>query len=276
MRKSLTKRLFLFAPLLYLSLTIISCNTTKKIKYFQDIPDSGRLKTIIGANYLEPTIQVDDILTILVETVDPTATSMINSGNISAASSQLSSMGSGTGALPLGGTSGGYLVDKSGYVNIPVLGKIKLLGLTTSQARDMLDSIAFKYYKDAAIIVRFANFKVSVTGEVNRPGIYVMPNEKVSVLDALSMAGDLTIFGKRENVLLIRDNLDGTKTPYRINLKRSDFISSPYYYLRQNDVIYVEPNKAKAAVTDANQARTYTIAAAALSLLIIIATRIKY
>ena len=197
MRKSLTKRLFLFAPLLYLSLTIISCNTTKKIKYFQDIPDSGRLKTIIGANYLEPTIQVDDILTILVETVDPTATSMINSGNISAASSQLSSMGSGTGALPLGGTSGGYLVDKSGYVNIPVLGKIKLLGLTTSQARDMLDSIAFKYYKDAAIIVRFANFKVSVTGEVNRPGIYVMPNEKVSVLDALSMAGDLTIFGKR-------------------------------------------------------------------------------
>ena len=100
-----------------------------------------------------------------------------------------------------------------------------------------------------------------------------MPNEKVSVLDAITMAGDLTIYGKRENVLLIRENLDGTRTPYRINLKRSDFMSSPYFYLKQNDYIYVEPGKGKAAATDMAQARNYTIAGSILSIIAIILTR---
>ena len=108
-----------------------------------------------------------------------------------------------------------------------------------------------------------------------KPGVYVMPNEKVSILDAIATAGDLTIFGKRENVLLLRENPDGTKTPYRVNLKKSNIMSEPYYYLHQNDIIYVEPRKAKSDATDAAQQKYITIAGALLSIILVLAYRVK-
>ncbi len=270
MRKSYIRNLYLIALFSLFSLLMVSCASTKKTKYFQDIPDSGKLQNIPGAVYTSPLIQVDDILTILVETVDPQATATINYGNLPIQSA------AAVGVPNLAQQpSAGYLVNKDGDVEVPVLGRIKLGGFTTEQARDIVFKEASKYFKDPTVIVRYANFKFSVTGEVMRPGEYVTPNEKVSVLDAIAMAGDLTIFGKRENVLLIRENLDGTRTPYRINLKKSDILSQPYYYLRQNDVIYVEPGNGKAAATDAAVTRTYTIIGAVLSILIILATRIK-
>ena len=273
--------MFLFAPVIMLSLTIISCSSTKKIKYFQDIADSGQLKSISSASYLAPKVKVDDILSIIVQTLDPTATQIINVGNGTG-------QGSPSGSAAVGGQSSssplslplspspsplGYLVDKDGSVTVPILGKIKVEGYTTSELQGIITDVASKYYKDPTVIVRFANFKISITGEVLRPGVYIMPNEKVGLLDAIAMAGDLTIYGKRENVLLIRENLDGTKTPYRINLKKSDILSSPYYYLRQNDIIYVEPGTGKAAATDASQARYYTLIGSALSVLIVLFTR---
>lgn len=271
MSKPLIKRLFLFAPVLFLSFSIISCSTTKNIQYFQDIPDSGKLKTIPTVTYSEPTIQVDDILTILVETVDPQATAMISLGNV-----PVSSTPSAVGAPSIGQqVAAGYLVNKDGTIEVPVLGKINVLGLTTSQARTVILTEALKYFKNPTVIVRYANFKINISGEVMKPGQYILPNEKVSVLDALSIAGDLTIYGKRDNVLLIRENLDGTKTPYRINLLRSDIMSEPYYYLKQNDVIYVQPNKSKAAANDAAQTKYFAIAASILTVLIVILTRVK-
>ncbi|SEO26577.1 polysaccharide export outer membrane protein [Mucilaginibacter gossypiicola] len=230
------------------------------------------MKSLAKAEYQEPTIQVDDIITILIQTVDPQATAMINQGNvpIAGAASAIGSVSSS--AQPV---VAGYLVHKDGFVEVPVLGRIKLLGLTTGEAKELVLKEALKYYKEPTVIIRYANFKFSVTGEVAKPGVYITPNEKVSILDAISLAGDLTIFGKRENVLLIRENLDGTRSPYRINLQKSDIISSPVFYLRQNDVIYVEPNKAKASATDGTQAKTYTIIGAALSVLIILITRIN-
>ena len=271
MRKSLFWRFCLFAPALYLSLTLFSCSSPRKIKYFQDIPDSGKLKTIAKAEYLEPTIQADDILTILVETVDPQATASINLGNVPVQSTG-SIIGTSVSAQQV---LSGYLVSKSGYVEVPVLGRIKLLGYTTEEARDIVLKEALKYFKEPTVIVRYANFKISVTGEVLKPGQYIMPNEKVSIMDALAVAGDLTIFGKRENVLLIRENADGTKTPYRINLKNSDIMSAPYYYLKQNDIIYVEPRKAKSDATDASQAKYITLAGALLSIILVLAYRVK-
>lgn len=280
MKKSLVCRFSLFVPVIFFILTNFSCSSTKKVKYFQDIPDSGKLKSIANANYIEPKIQTDDILTIIIQVLDPSATQMMNAGNTSVAgisitsSSAALSLAAG-GASQASGIPYGYLVDKDGNVNVPVLGKIKALGYTTSELRDIIADSASKFYKNPSVIVRFSNFKISVMGEVNKPGQFVVPNEKISVLDAIAMAGDMTIFGKRDNVLLIRENLDGTKTPHRFNLKKSDIISSPYYYLRQNDVIYVEPNSAKAAATDAVQARNYSIAAALLSILVIYLTRTK-
>jgi polysaccharide export outer membrane protein len=248
-----------------------SCSTEKKVKYLQDIPDSGALKNIPVTLYKPPVIQNNDILTILIATTDPNNTIVINSANIpipSVTSSSPTSLSNLTQQ-----TSAGYLVDADGYVNLPILGKIKVAGYTTNEATEIIRKLALEYYKEPTVIVRYANFKISVIGEVLKPGIYIIPNERVSVLDAISLAGDLTVFGKRDNVLLLRENSDGTETPYRINLKKSDIMSSPYFYLRQNDIIYVQPGTGKAAATDASQARYYTLVGSLLSVLIVLFTR---
>ncbi|WP_183568324.1 polysaccharide biosynthesis/export family protein [Mucilaginibacter sp. SP1R1] len=275
MRKNFILICLISLPLLIL----FSCSSTKKVKYFQDLADSGQLKTIAKAEYYEPKVQVDDILTIVVQTLDPSATQMINSGNIpivgtaGATTSSMSLSPAATAASSQQQATSGYLVDKQGFVDIPVLGKVSVIGHTTFELKDILTTLASKYYQSPTVNVRFANFKISVTGEVLKPGVYIMPNEKVSILDALAMAGDLTIYGKRDNVLLIRENADGTKSPYRINLKKSNIMSTDYYYLRQNDIIYVEPGQGKAAATDASQARYYTLVGSLLSVIIVFLTR---
>jgi len=253
------------------SCSVMSCTSSKKVKYFQDIPDSGQLKTIQSQKYTDLSIRPEDVLTIVIQTVDPTATASINLGNVPT-----------TGNATQAGVSNfnqiynsGYLVDKEGYVELSVLGKFKAEGYTTGQLKDTIAKRAAKFYKDPTVVVRFANFKVSVAGEVTKPGVYILPNERVSILDILANAGDLTIFGKRENVLLLRENKDGTKTPYRINLKNSNLMNEPYFYLRQNDYIYVEPSPGKVAVNDAQQTRNITIISGALSVLIILLTRLK-
>jgi len=282
MKKSLILRFCLFAPVLYLSLTLFSCSSTRKVKYFQDIPDSGQVKTIAKAEYKELLIQPGDILNVVIETIDPLSTSTVNAGNIGNTTTPSGGSNGVAGALAtLSGANQqlqpitGYQVDKDGNIEIPILGKIKAGGYTTLQLKDIVYKQATKYYKEPTVVVKLVNFKVSVTGEVLKPGQYIMPDEKEGILDALAMAGDLTVYGKRENVLLIRENLDGTKNAYRINLKKSNTMSSPVYYLRQNDIIYVEPRKAKSDATDAAQAKYVGIIAAFFSLLIIIATRVK-
>lgn len=278
MRKPLLKRLSFLATVLYLFFSLFSCNTTKRIKYFQDIPDSGQTKTIAKAEYTDPIIRSGDILNVIIETIDPLATSSVNTGNISAGNMSNGGAASGILAAISGGNQtqqpvSGFLVDKNGVIEIPIIGKVTVAGLTTDQIKNSIYTLSLKYFKDPTIVVRLANFKVSVTGEVLKPGQYIMPDEKETILDAITMAGDLTIFGKRENVLLIRENADGSKTPYRINLKKSNIMSEPYYYLRQNDLIYVEPRKAKSDATDAAQAKYITIAGSILSILLVIATR---
>jgi len=274
MRKSLVKRFCLYAPVLILSLTIISCSSTKKIKYFQDIPDSGQLKTIAKVDYSPPKIQTDDILTVILQLADPSASQIVNVGNVPITATGIAAAAAGSGAAQV---VAGFLVNKDGEIDMPVLGKIKVGGHTTFEAADLIRAKAATLYNDPTVIVRYANFKITVTGEVTRPGIYIVPNEKVNILDALSLAGDLTIYGKRDNVLLIRENPDGTKTPYRINLTNSDMMSSnSAYYLRQNDIVYVEPGKAKSVITDATLTRTYAILGTVLTLLVVIASRIKY
>lgn len=265
----------------FICVTIFSCSTTRKVKYFQDVPDSGVVKTLPASVYVEPKIQADDILTILILTIDPAAPQLINANNISVNGTGLSSGASSTSAAQSTMSTGtinqqqivGYLVDKKGDIDLPVLKKIHVAGLTTTALKDTLEKRASVFYNNPTAIVRFANFRVNVAGEVQKPGVYVLPNERVSILDALTLAGDLTIFGKRENVLVKRYNDDGSTSYYRINLKKSDIMESPAYYLHQNDYIYVEPRKAKSDATDASQQKYISIATAVLSLIIVFATR---
>ncbi|MFC0516281.1 polysaccharide biosynthesis/export family protein [Mucilaginibacter angelicae] len=274
MRKSYIVNSFLLLFILFISAGLFSCNTSKKVKYFQNIPDSGQLKAIAKAEYVPLKIQSDDILTVVVQTIDPQSTLVINSANLPTATTGSILSASNATLSPANTQIGsGYLVDKEGFISVPILGRIKLAGLTTTAAADTVKSVASKYFKEPVATVRFANFRVNITGEVLKPGVYVLPNEKVSVLDAIALAGDLTIFGKRDNVLLIRENEDGTKTPYRFNLKKTDVMTSPYFYLHQNDMIYVEPGPGKVSATDASQARYYTLIGSLLSVLIVLFTR---
>jgi polysaccharide export outer membrane protein len=274
MRKSLISGFYLFAPIVLLAFTMVSCDTTRKIKYFQDIPDSGKFRTIPEAQYTPPLIRVGDILNINIEIINPMALSA-GGGSSSTAGALSSGMIAPIFGNDLIHHTSDFEVDKNGNVELPVIGVIKVEGYSTAQLKDTIKNRAAKYFKALTVTVNFDNFKVSVLGEVLKPGQYLLPVQKENILDAIAMAGDLTVFGKRENVLLIRDNFDGTQTTYRINLKKSDIMSAPYYYLRQNDVIYVEPRKAKSDATDASQAKFFSLGAAVISIIIIYATRVK-
>ncbi|NSL85458.1 polysaccharide export protein [Chitinophaga sp. Mgbs1] len=255
-----------------LSICLFSCAAPKNITYFKDLPDTLNNREVTQAAFKTPVIQSDDILQVSIQTLDPAATTLLNQQNT--ASWPVTGNSSLQPAAASNGVAG-YLVDKEGNIVLPLVGKVLVKGLSTDQVRDTIRAKAAEYYKDPVVNVRYANFKITVLGEVNRPSTYVMPNEKVTLLDALGVAGDLTIYGKRENVLLIREN-NGRKEFARFNLNNSNLFTSPYFYLRQGDVVYVEPNKSKAASTDMAQVKRISIMASVLSLLIVVVSRVNF
>jgi polysaccharide biosynthesis/export protein len=245
-----------------------SCTTYKSIPYFTDFPDTAQKTSVRTVSFTSPVIKPDDLLSITIETVDADITRLLNSAN--AVSQTTNAPASVTQQ-----TIPGYLVDKNGEIELPFVGKIKLSGYTTIQARDTITAAISQYIKSPIVNIKFANFKVTVLGEVLKPSTYIMPTEKVTVFDALGQAGDLTIYGRRDDILIIRDSLNNQKNMVHLNLNSKNIISSPYFYLQPNDVVYVEPNKAKAASTDAARNRTITIAASIISLLIVFFARVK-
>jgi len=183
-----------------------------------------------------PKIQVNDILTIAVTAADPKVTIPFNPASSMSGSNLTQQVD-----MALRPT---YTVDNEGNITLPMLGKVQVLGLTRLQAIEKIRSELTLYIKDPGVNINFNNFRVSVLGEVARPGSFILPTERVTVLEAIGMAGDLTIRGVRHNVLIIRE-VDGQKTMHRLDLTKQSTLNSPYYYLAQNDVIYVEPNQAQ-------------------------------
>jgi len=231
-----------------------SCASIKNVKYFNDIADTTTITRLADLKYTEPAILPDDILSINIQTVDPAATQTLTQGNI-----QNSAIGATSAGSTGGQTIAGYLVDAQGNIEMSVLGKIKVSGLTTEQARNLIREKASQFYKNPTVNLRFANFKITILGEVTKPGTYIVSNEKVNILDALGLAGDLTIYGKRENVALMRQHDDGSRELIRLDLTKSEILNSPYYFLKQNDYIYVEPSRSKIASSDAIQNRNIAI-----------------
>lgn len=212
------------------------CNTPKNVTYFQDADTAAPLSV---ANPLEIKIYPEDKLSIVVHSKDPQLAALFNlpiiarrvgySSQTSLAQSQEMSI---------------YTVDGEGMIDFPVLGKLKVAGLNRRQISDMIkdELISRHLVKDPTVTVEFDNLYVSVLGEVNTPGRYNLNRDRVTLLDALGMAGDLTILGRRDNVVVIR-NVGGTTATYRVDLtKASELYASPAYNIQQNDVIYVEPN----------------------------------
>ncbi len=260
-------RLFLY--FLFFSVACTSCRSYKDIPYFTDFPDTAYRTSVQTQAFKSPVIKPDDLLNITIETIDPEITALLNSANAVTQSV-------GSSVSPQMQAVSGYLVDKNGEVELPFAGKLKLAGYTTVEAREVVRTAMEKFVKAPMVNIKFSNFKVTVMGEVTRPAIYIMPTEKVTLFDALSQAGDLTIFGRRENVLVIRDTLDDQKNMIHLNLNSKNIINSPYFYLQPNDVVYVEPNEAKAASTDAVRNRDIAILASILSILLITVSRVKF
>jgi len=229
-----------------------SCSQQKKITYFQNIDQISALND----SSFEPTIQPDDLLMIIVSAPDQDAAVPFNlttenvpsangQANIAARQQQL------------------YLVDKNGNVDFPVLGQLQFGGLTKTEVVLQLKQKLLKYLKNPILNIRIMNFKVTVQGEVTRPGSYPINSERITLVEALSMAGDLTIYGKRNNIVVVRE-VQGKKTFGRVDITKADFINSPYYYLSQNDLIYVEPNNAKSSSSTFNQNTAVWISIASL------------
>jgi len=229
-------------PLLVLVATMImsSCGNVKNVAYLQnsDYIDFNHSEYLYDAR-----IMPKDVLMITVNTVNPEAAAPYNLIVRNTLTSTSSTVGSYQGSLQT------YLVDNNGTIEFPVLGTLQVGGLTKSQCEQMIHDKLRPYLNAAenpVVTVRMSNYKISVLGEVAHPGMFTVSNEKINILEALAKAGDLTIYGVRDNVKLIRENANGKKEIHTLNLNDANIISSPYYYLQQNDIVYVEPNKVKA------------------------------
>ncbi|ERK39248.1 polysaccharide biosynthesis/export family protein [Segatella baroniae] len=218
---------------------VTSCSSSKQVPYFQNI-DQISLESSKGL--YDAKIMPKDMLTITVITTDPKVAAPFNL-SVQNTISSLGQLSTGAGSLQ------GYLVDNDGNINFPVIGKLHVLGLTKTQCQDLIRKKVAPYLAESenpVVTVTMASYRVTITGEVNKPGVVPVSTEKMSIVEALAQAGDLTIYGKRNNIMLIRENADGQKEAHRLNLNDANLINSPYYYLQQNDIIYVEPNRVRA------------------------------
>ena len=257
---------FSFRPMFMLLLTclfISSCVDTRKAVYFNNIKDSS----IPATKDFEPVIQQNDIIAIHVSSLNPEASLIFNTPK---STNNLSTGGS----TVVSGEANGYLVNPDGTIQFPVLGNLQVVGMTKSQLKDQIikSLLDKKLLVDPIVDIRFVNFRVTVLGEVGRPAVVNVPNEKISILEAIGMAGDLTIYANRENVLLIRE-VNGNKEIKRLNLNSNEIFSSPYYYLKSNDVVYAEPNKTKVRTTSQSW-QILPIVLGSLSFLVIVVDRL--
>ncbi len=240
-----------------------SCASSKKVVYLQDVVP---LKQQDIEQKYEVYIHNDDLLAIMVNSKNPELALPFNMPMVSY---QLGSQTAPQQRVL------GYLVDTNGDIDFPILGKLHVAGLTRLQLTDMIKQrlIDEDLIKDPIVTVQFLNYKVSVMGEVNRPGSFNISGDRITLLEALSMAGDLTIYGRRDRVAVIREK-DGKRTILMHDLRSSDIFNSPCYYLQQNDIVYVEPNKAKAGQSEINQNKSVGVWLSAASILVSIASLI--
>lgn len=223
---------------------LASCQSYKKVPYLQDVEVMEQ--TAQQENLYDAKIMPKDLLTIVVSCTSPELAVPFNLTVASPAS-----VATGNSQLTVQPVLQPYLVDNEGKINFPVLGELNVGGLTKKEAEQLIVDKLKPYIKETPIVtVRMVNYKISVLGEVARPGTFTISNEKVNLLEALAMAGDMTVWGVRDNVKLIREGANGKQEIVTLDLNKAETILSPYYWLQQNDIVYVTPNKAKARNSD--------------------------
>ena len=233
-----------------------SCAQRRNLVYFSDLSKNAGNSELITAD-TEPKIQANDLLSLTINTLS-------NESNILFSSNSNNINKSGYNEKE------GYRVNKEGMINIPVAGLILVSGLSIPQAQQKLVKSLSNYVKNPIVNIQFLNFRITVIGEVNHPMTFNIPDEKINLLEALGMAGDLTVYGKRENVLIIREK-EGKRDIVRLNLNNRDILNSPYFYLKQNDIVYVEPDKSKAIEYSPNN-RLMPLVVATISAIAVLST----
>ena len=210
--------------LLLMGIMLTSCMSTKKVTYFQNLDNVDLSKTI---GLYDAKIMPKDILSITVHTLTPEASEAFN----------------------LKGSTSGYLVDNEGKIDFPVVGTLNLGGMTTKEAEALIKSKIVPYRsasENPIVQVRMSNYKYAMLGGIKMPGVYTAPNEKISIVEAIARAGDLDLYGQRDKIFLIRENAQGQREYHQLNMNDAEIFNSPYFYLQQNDIVYVEPKKVQA------------------------------
>lgn len=225
-----------------LCVSLGSCVNTKELVLYQkELADKDTIPA--AARYI-PKIKAGDVLSVQVSSLSSEATALFNPY------STISAMGGAqqgtTTSLPY---TPGYVVNEEGHIELPLIGKVTVQGLTNAQAASAVRQKLLEYLKEPIVNVRNTNFQISVTGEVGRPALYSIPNEQITLPAALGLAGDITIYGQRNNVLVIREE-NGQRTFTHLDLTKRDVFQSPYFYLRPNDIVYVQPGKVRQASAD--------------------------
>lgn len=243
-----TKHYFIKTVFILVALFLVSCSGYKKLPYLKDAESLTKEQLLASATLYEAKIMPKDILSITVNSSIPGAAADFNLPLLASGSTAVKQTSGSSSQNGLTGTLQTYIVDNKGKIDFPILGELSIGGLTKSQAEDLIaEQIYPKYLKEKPIVnIRMLNFKVSVLGEVARPGSYSTDNEQMTLFDALAQAGDLTIYGRRDNVMLLRTKANGELVVHKINLQDKDLLLyEDLYYLQQNDKIIVQVNKAK-------------------------------
>lgn len=250
--------------LLSLLIILFSSCAHRNLVYMSDLSEvSLYTETIENSN--EPRIQPGDLMNITISSLNPESNMLFNNGIL------LTGMNTGGTGNTGSKMFDGYQVDKNGYINFPIIGKIHLEGLTKEEATVHVTSLLEHYIKKPIVDVRFINFKVTVIGEVNAPSTFTIPTDRINIIEALGYAGDMTPLGKRDNVMIIRE-VDGVRTVSKVNLNSKEILNSPYFYLQQNDIIYVQPDKARAAQASMTR-NNISMGLSIISVLTIVLTR---
>lgn len=256
------KKILIAVALCVMTMLFSGCVMTKQVSYFQNLDSIDITQRIVVP---EVKIKTNDELTILVSSVTPAAAMPFNMNISSYSSSSISSSTAGKCMYS-------YIVDNDGNINFPVIGKINVLGLTRPQVEEKIVEAIKPYFaenENPVVKVRLSSFRITVIGEVTGTKVINVENERISIIEALAQAGDLSVYGKRPNILLVRENSSGEKMAVRYNINDARIFNSPYYYLEQNDIVYVEPQKAKARSADVS---SYTFWTPISSVLISLAT----
>lgn len=253
--------------LILIAISFASCVSSKEIVYFQGggantKSDSTSSSKENNAAAFETTLKADDILLIIVSAPDPLVAMPFNLPVVGVQKNGEAIVNSG-GQTQLQT----YLIDRDGNINFPVIGTLKMGGLTKAKAFELLTTELKKYINSPIVNLRIVNYKVSVLGEVARPGSYNIPSERITLPEVLSMAGDMTIYGVRNEIIVLRE-VNGVKTYNNVDITNADFINSSFYYLTQNDVVYVKPNNTR--VKSSGIGPNTTLIISSLSLLITI------